>query len=93
MTKLAIAALFAALLLLGYHVLEGVMGLGQSENVTVETLNLTELLGEGAFSWIDAIPVGAIQLGLRYLTDLPLYVLLFGLSGLLFLAHFIFPKK
>ena len=55
-SKLAIGTLFVGLILLGYHVLGGVLGLGYSDQVKFAPQSPIGFLGPERFEWINSLP-------------------------------------
>ncbi len=87
-TKLGTASLFLAFIAMAYPVLHGIIGLGYSDKLNVYPQSFIEIIGAENFMWLHYIPIGFVQRILLYIFELPLFVLLFGFSGLFFLIHF-----
>jgi hypothetical protein len=82
-----------AIVALGYPILDGILGLGYSDKIDFSPQSLIDILGESNFQWINKIPINLVQQGLLYLIKLPLFLLLFGISIVFFLIHFVWPEK
>jgi glycerol uptake facilitator-like aquaporin len=92
-SKLAIGTLFIGIILLGYHVLGGVLGLGYSDQVKFAPQSPIGFLGPERFEWINSLPNELLQKVALFIAQTPLYALIFGISLLFFLIHFIVPDK
>jgi hypothetical protein len=92
-SKLAIGTLFVGIILLGYHVLSGVLGLGYSDQVKFAPQSPIGFLGPEQFEWINSLPSELLQKIALFIVQTPLYALIFGMSLLFFLIHFIVPDK
>ena len=80
-------------MLLGYHVLGGVLGLGYSDHVAFSPQSLIGYLGPEPFEWINGLPLEPARRIAEFLVKTPLYALIFGISLVFFLIHFIVPDK
>jgi hypothetical protein len=92
-SKLGIGSLCLAIIALGYPIIVGIIGLGYTDKVDFSPQSLLEILGRDSFLWVENIPVGVIQSAVNYLVNLPLFLLLFGISIIFILIHFISPEK
>jgi glycerol uptake facilitator-like aquaporin len=92
-SKLAIGTLFIGIILLGYHVLGGVLGLGYSDQVKFAPQSPIGFWGLERFEWIKSLPNEMVQKIALFIAQTPLYALIFGMSLLFFLIHFIVPDK
>ena len=92
-SKLGMGAMGLAIIALGYPIIDGIIGLGYSDDLSLSFQSLTEILGEDNFLWIDYISIGLVQEAFLYLAKLPLFLLLFGISMIFFLIHFLVPEN
>ena len=92
-SKLAIGTLFIGIILLGYHVLGGVLGLGYSDQVKFAPQSPIGFWGPERFEWINSLPTEMVQKIAHFIVQTPLYALIFGMSLLFFIVHFIVPDK
>ena len=92
-SKLGMGALGLAIIALGYPIIDGAIGLGYSDDLSLSFQSLMEILGEDNFLWIDYIPIGLVQGAILYLVKLPLFLLLLGVSMIFFMIHFLRPEK
>lgn len=92
-SKLAIGTLFIGIILLGYHVLGGVLGLGYSDQVKFAPQSPIGFLGPERFEWINSLPTEMVQRIAHFIAQTPLYALIFAMSLLFFIIHFIVPDK
>ncbi|MGA9538796.1 MAG: hypothetical protein WBR24_23085 [Desulfobacterales bacterium] len=92
-SKLAIGTLFIGIILLGYHVLGGVLGLGYSDQIKFAPQSPIGFLGPERFEWINSLPNEMVQKFAHFIVQTPLYALIFGMSLLFFIIHFIVPDN
>ena len=92
-SKLAIGTLFIGIILLGYNVLGGILGLGYSDQIKFAPQSPIGFLGSERFEWINSLPNEMVQKFAHFIVQTPLYALIFGMSLLFFIIHFIAPDK
>lgn len=92
LTKLGFGFLLTAALLLGYHVLWALIGLGTSDSFDFDFFSITEIFGLED-DWLQgAVPLAALRAVLYQVSDWPLFLVALGLSILFFLSHMAFSK-
>jgi hypothetical protein len=55
-----------------------------------ESIRLVDLLDEKFFSWIESLSFTSVQNAAGYIVTMPLFMLLFCMTGLFFVLHFFF---
>jgi len=86
-TLIGLILLASAILLFGYQVIEGFLGMGTSDDYVYENIRFEAVLGEGAQDWVDGISSPAIKDLAETVISLPLVVVLLGVALLFFIIH------
>jgi hypothetical protein len=93
MSKLTIAGivawLFGGVILLFQAISSWI---GKGDVMDWKSLTLLEFVGKNNFDWIEAISWVTIQQAITYIVNLPLYVLLFCVGIIFFIANAFKPK-
>jgi hypothetical protein len=93
MGRIAIVTLGLGILLGFYHVLEGLLGLGHSDQFAFEPFSLVDLFSTSDFGWIDSLPGGILRVAADYIVSMPLFLLILCIGILFFLISLMFPQK
>jgi len=92
LSKFGFGCLLASAMLLGYHVLLALIGLGTSDEFVVDFFSISEIFDLDD-DWLQGtVPLAALRAILYQASDLPLFLVALGLSILFFLGHMAFSK-
>ena len=86
-TLIGLFLLAAAILLFGYQVMDGLLGMGASDDYVYENVRFEAVLGEGVQDWVDGISSEAIKNFAETVIGLPLVVVLLAGALLFFIIH------
>jgi hypothetical protein len=86
-TLIGLALMTFAIVLFGYQVMEGLLGMGTSNDYVYENIRFESVLGDGVQDWVDGISTPAIKDLAETVISLPLVVVLMGGAVLFFLIH------
>lgn len=96
LSLLGIGCWLVGLCILGFQSISSMMNEskpGITGDFSWDNMTLIEVVGEDRFLWIDSISWGALQNGLDYVINMPMFMLLFAVGLIFLVLHFIWPKK
>ena len=93
MLKCGISSLCLALIVLSCPILLSVMGYGHSDKLNVFTLNIIEIFNFGNSFWVNNVPHSIFQKTALFILELPIFILLFGISWIFLMVHFLFLER
>lgn len=92
LTRIGFGFLLAAIMLLGYHILLGLIGLGTSDTFDFDFFTISGIFDLQEHWLQEVVPVAAVRSVLYQVAELPLFLVLLGFSTLFFLGHMAFSK-
>lgn len=92
LTKLGLGFLLISAMLLGYHIILALIGLGTSDEFVMNFFSISGIFNLDD-NWLQGmVPVAAIRGAMYQVAEWPLFVVTLGLSILLLLGHMAFSK-